>query len=185
MLPPVHHHCFGMGHEQFFIYCDGGSVYSGLCIPSQNGLPSNIMSISCHMPAIFSAFMNFSTVFTVCESSSSVYFCFARFIILLFMPFHGIELLLFVVSMSTFCALLTSTPLVQNSTCSLMISLLYLTVVNSHFISVIIFSLFMSLVNCSCSLLSFSLYSHSICLNSDAIHPFFYIFILFSYWFAV
>ena len=64
-------------------------------------------------------------------------------------------------SISAFCALYSSILLVQLNTCLLVISWVFITMVTSHKSSYTMSSSFMPLVNCSFSLLSLYLYSHS------------------------
>ena len=75
------------------------------------------------------------------------------------------SLLVFVASRSAFCALCTCMLLAQANICSLVITLVFLTMVHAHIISVIVSSLFMPLINCSFRHLSFYLYSHSFTLS--------------------
>ena len=77
------------------------------------------------------------------------------------MLFHGIELFVFCGFHKCFLCSLQFHPSGPANTCSLVISHIFLTAENSHMISIIMSSLFMQLINCLFSLLSFSLYLHS------------------------
>ena len=73
-----------------------------------------------------------------------------------------ISVLSFVLSMSAFSALHTFTLLAQANTCSLVISLVFLTVVNFHMSSVIITLSLMPFIHFSFSLSCISIYLHSV-----------------------
>ena len=159
VMPPLHLHCFGMCHEQLFVYCHlWGSVYSGFCIPSHNGEPSHILTMSCHMLGIFSTCVNFYSIYSLWDFPlcftllCRVYCSFVH-------AFHGIKLfIIFCGFHECFCTLLFHS-FGRAHRCSMVISLVFLTVVKSLIISVSI-SLFMPLMNCSFSILSFFLYIH-------------------------
>ena len=110
MLP--HFHCLGMCHEQLCIFCPlKGSVYSGFCIPSQSTSPSIILNTSCHMQGIFMSCVCFHGIYSLYEFLIDL-ILFCHCIVLcscLFMMLNSI--LSYVASMSTFCALCTSTLL--------------------------------------------------------------------------
>ena len=105
------------------LFCD----LLGSCTPSQNGLPSCILSISCHMLGTFSGEVNFHSV-TVCLTLlCQVYFLYFSCFFMVSNP-----LLYFMTSMSAFYALHASTYLSQANIFSLVISLFFSTAVNSY-----------------------------------------------------
>ena len=97
-------------HKQLFIFCNlWESFYSCFYIPSQVVcLPTAWVSLAkCQASSLF---MLISAVFTVCESLPSVWVCSVGFIVFFFMISHGFNLfVIFVASMSTFCAFCAST----------------------------------------------------------------------------
>ena len=138
----------------------GGSVSSAFNILLQNGSLCH-MNIFCCRVDNFLAYFSSHSIYSLWVSilvdytlSNVLFFCWYLFTALN-------SLSSFVASRSAFCAVCTSTLLV--------ISLIFLSALNSQMIFVIILSLFMSLINCYFSLLS--LYLHSFVLSlGQSIH---------------
>ena len=128
-------------------------------------LPYHIRSISCHMLGIFLAHVHFCSIYSLWE----LLFCLILLCQMYWSNVHGfswhwILYCVFCGLHEQFCVLSVSALMVQANTCSVVITLVFLTVVNSYIIYVITSSLFMSLINCSFMSYLFSLYSHSFAL---------------------
>ena len=148
-----------MCHEQVFIsFYLWGSVCSGFCILSHNGSPSLILSISCHMQGIFSAHLNFHSIYSLEEYLFCLICCVGCVVLFVYAFSWHKPFIIFYGFHDCFCALCASTLLAQANTCSLVISQVFVTSVNSWTFSIIVSSLFMKLINHSLRFLF--LYTH-------------------------
>ena len=94
MLPPLCLHCHGACHKSTSsVVISGGLSTLASVYFFQNGLPSHIVSISCHMLGILLAYVRYE--FPQCLQFMRVspqldFLC--EMYCYFFMPFHGIEL---------------------------------------------------------------------------------------------